>query len=96
MKPLQAWQPSVSEGLHIGSTAELFEVPLVHRKHQRQVVSAGDPSGGEGQLDIDDHGQSRRGGMASVEYDFGFAGSDIDDFIGPSLFEGLGEASLLR
>ena len=109
-KPIRAWWPSVSEGSHTGSTAESSEVPLVRRKHLRRVGSAGDPSGGEGQLgggdqgkglaspDISSHGQSRRGGMASVEYDFWFTSSDVDDVTGPSMrgFEGLGEASLHR
>ena len=83
--------------------AELSKVPLVRRKRQRWVGSTGDPSGGEGQLgggdrgkdtatpDIADHRQSRRGGVASMEYDFGFASSDVEDVTGPSMrgFEGL-------
>ena len=68
-----------------------------------------DPSGGEGRLgsgeqgkglaspDIAGHGQSQGGGMTSVEYDFRFTCSDVDDITGPSMrmFEGLGEALLL-
>ena len=90
--------------------AESSKVPLLRKKHQRRVGSTADLFGGEGQLssheqgkvlaspDIAGHGQSQRGGVASVEYNFGFVGSDVDDITGPSMrgLGGLGEALLLR
>ena len=61
-------------------------------------LGGGDRGKGLGSPDIAGHGQSWRGGVASVEYDFGFASSEVDDITGPSMreFGGLGEASLLR
>ena len=61
-------------------------------------LGSGDRGKGMASPDIAGHGQSQRGGVASMEYDFGFAGSDVDDVMSPSMrgFGELGEASLLH
>ena len=86
--------------------AESSEVPLVRKKHLRRVGSVSDQSGGEDQggtddrgkgqasLDIVGHGQSRRRGVASMNYDFGIVGSDIEDVMGPHV-RGLEELGVI-
>ena len=44
---------------------------------------ADDRGKGRVSSDITGHGQSRWRGVASVDYDFGFIGSDIKDVTGP-------------